>query len=109
MTIASQQAVLRFQPAALTKGLAQLHGRAERGHEAGVLPWLLHEVASAEAHGLDRKINAPPRRHDYDRQEVVVGAQALEQVESFRPGRRVAGVVEIDEHDVEDARTHGAV
>src|SRR5260221_2920630 len=109
MAVTAQEAILGFQAPALAKRPSQFDGRPERSYESGILPRLLYEVARTEAHGLHGEVDTPPCRHHHDGQEIVVGTQALEEIEAFRPRGRIAGVIEIDEHDVEDARANGAV
>ena len=72
-------------------------------------------IASSRSlsHGFWTKSRAPrriastatftdaPRRHDDHRQRLVGGVNALEQLEPFLAGRRVARVVEIHQDDVE--------
>ena len=54
----------------------------------------------AAAHGLDRQAHRAPGRHHDDRQRVVGGADAAEQIEAFLAGCRVARVVQIDQDHV---------
>ena len=90
---------------------AQLDLRPDDGEQPRVVPRLLHEVARAAAHRLYRDIDAGPRGEHDDRKRRILGLQAREQIQPFLAGRRVAGVVEIDQRRIEvgfvDRREHG--
>ena len=97
---AMQRLVGQLEPAAAAEGAAELDLRAHDGQQPLVVPRLLDEVAGAAAHRLDRDVDRAPGRHHDDRQRLVGGADAAQQVEPFLAGGGVAGVVEVDEDDV---------
>ena len=82
--------------------------RADDREQPLVVPRLLHEVAGAAAHRLDGDVDRSPGGHHHDGQRLVGGVDALQQVEPLFAGRRVAGVVEVHQHDVVVAHLEGA-
>ncbi len=99
----AQQLVLRLQVLAAAQGPSQVDLGAQDGEEPVVLPRLLDEVAGTVAHRLDRQIDARPGRHHHDRQRIVEGAQARDQLEPLLPRGRVTGVVQVHQNGVEIA------
>jgi hypothetical protein len=77
---------------------------AQRRDQMRVVPRLLHEVAHAAAHRLNRQVDAAPTGHDDHRQQPVELLHARQQIDALTPRRRVAGVVEVHQHGVECAR-----
>ena len=106
---AQARRALELPPAA--QRAAQLDLRSDNREQPRVVPRLLHEVARAAAHRLDRDIDARPRGQHDDRQRRILGLQPREQVEPFLARRRIARVIQIDERGVEvrfgDGREHG--
>src|SRR6185436_10007349 len=66
-----------------------------------VVPRLLHVVAGAAAHGLDRALHAPPGGHHHHRKRRIEPPQGGEQVEPLAAAGGVARVVQIDQGGVE--------
>jgi hypothetical protein len=95
--------VLRLQPLAVPQGMVQVDLGAEDLEQPDVVPRLGHEVAGPQAHRLDRQVDGRPGRHHHDRQVGVEGLEAGEEIEPLAPRRRVAGVVEVHQDDVEVA------
>ncbi len=91
---------LRFEASGTAQRPSELHLRAQDGEQPFVVPRLLDEVAGAAAHRFDRDVHRAPRRHDDDRQDGVAGVDLPEQLEAFLARRRVARVVEVDQHHV---------
>ncbi len=52
-----------------------------------VVPWLLNEVAHAEAHGLDREVDRSPAGHDDDRELPIERLHARQQVDALAARR----------------------
>jgi len=111
--------LLRQQPLLNAERLGQLAAlrgilappRASRGdfasqrrEQLAVVPRLLHEVADAPPHRFDGEIDAAPAGHDDDGQEPIVILHARQEVDPFAPRRRVAGVIEIHQDEIERAR-----
>ena len=105
-----RQARRAFELTAAAQRPAQFHLCSDDGEQPGVVPRLLHEVAGAAAHRLDRHIDARPGGQHDDRQRRVLGLQACQQIEAFLARRRIARVIQIDERGVEvrfvDRREH---
>ena len=80
VAVCAQHLVLGFEPLALSERARQLDLRAEYREQARVVPGLLHEVARAALHRLDRKPDAAPRRHHDDGKRRVNLAHAREEV-----------------------------
>ena len=59
------------------------------------------EIAHAMPHGFDRDVDRSPAGHDDDGQLPVDGLDARQQVDALASGRRVAGVVEVHQQEVE--------
>ena len=91
---------LRLQASGPAQRPSELHLRAQDREQPLVVPGLLDEVAGAAAHRLDRDVHRAPRRHDDDRKDGVGGMDLPEQLEPFLARRRVARVVEVDQHHV---------
>ena len=64
---------------------AQLDLRADDREQPGVVPGLLHEVARAPAHRLDRHVDARPCGQDDDGKRRIFGLQPREQIEPSCP------------------------
>jgi len=96
-----QRSILRFELLLTPQRAGELDLRPDDREEARVLPRLLHEIARAAAHRLDRDLHAAPRRHDDDRQRGIMRAQLREQIEPFLTRGRVARVVQVHQHRVE--------
>ena len=72
--------------------------------EVRVVPRLLHEVAHAAPHRLDGEIHRAPAGHDDDRQQLVDAAWTrASRSMPFAARRRVAGVVQIHQQQIERA------
>ena len=99
-----QPGVGLLQPLVAPHRAAQLDLRPHRRQQLVVVPRLLDVVARAAAHGLDRPGDAAEPGHHQDRQRRVERPDALHQVEAFLARRRVAGVVEIEDDEVEVRR-----
>ena len=85
-------------------GPAQVDLRSHRDQQPLVVPRLLDIVARAAAHRLDGAGDAAPRRHDEDGQRGIDRADPLDEVQAFLPGGRVAGVVEVEDGQIEVGR-----
>src|SRR2546427_1057481 len=96
-----ERSVLGLEALLPAERARELHLRAHDGEEPRVLPRLLHEVARAAAHRLDRDLDAAPRGHDDDGERRIVAAQLRQQVEPFLARRRVARALEGHQHGVE--------
>ena len=96
-----QCSILGFEPLLAPQRARELDLRAHDREQPRVLPRLLHEIARAAAHRLDRDLHAAPRRHDDDRQRGIMRAQLREQIEPFLTRGRVARVVQVHQHRVE--------
>ena len=75
--------------------------------ERRVVPRLLHEVPHAAAHGLDGEVDRAPAGHHDDRQRAVQRLQARQEVDALAARRRVAGVVQVHQHEIEPRPLHG--
>src|SRR6185437_12933567 len=65
-----------------------------------VVPGLLHKVAGAAMHGLDRQLNRAPRSH-HDYGQCAVNGQSLRhQLQAFTAGRGVTAVVQVEQSGV---------
>ena len=74
--------------------------------ERPVVPGLENEAARALTHRFDRQLDAAPRgHHDHGRQGMSL-AQPAQEVNTLGARGRVAGVVEVHEHEV-GAPAHG--
>ena len=98
--IGLERSVLGFEPLLPPQGARELDLGADNREQPCVFPRLLHEVAGAAPHRLDRDFDAAPRGHDDHRQCRVVAAQLRQQIEPFLPRGRVARVVQIHQHHV---------
>ncbi len=96
----AQQSGFGFQLLGALQGAMQFDLGAQDCQQALVLPGLLDEVASAAAHGFDRKSNVAPGRHDDDWNVAVEGDDFRKQVETFLAGGGVARVIQVDEDGV---------
>jgi hypothetical protein len=70
-----------FELPAAAQRAAQLDLRPDNREQPGVVPRLLHEVACAAPHRLDRHIHARPRGQDDDRKCRVFGVKPGQQIE----------------------------
>ena len=93
-----------FVGVGLAARAARLDLLPQRRQKVRVVPRLLHEVADAAPHRLDREIDAAPAGHDDHREQAVELLDARQQVDPFTPRGRVAGVVQIHQHQIERAR-----
>ena len=96
-----EELVLALEPVSATKRLAELDLSPQNAEKTRVVPRLLHEVARAGTHRLERELDAPPRGHDHDRKRVVDVVQSLEQVETLATRSRVACVVQVHQQQIE--------
>ena len=94
------RACLRFEAPGPAQRPSELHLRPQDGEQPIVVPRLFDEVAGAPAHRFDSDVHRPPRRHDDDRQDGIAGVDLPQQLEAFLARRRVARVVEVDQHHV---------
>src|SRR2546430_13322350 len=99
----AQRTVFALELLTATQRPTELDLGAECREQPAVVPRLLDEVARAAAHRLDGAVDAGPGGHHHDRGRGVESLEPREQIESFRPGRRVAGVVHVDQEGVEVA------
>ena len=97
----AQQAVFRFQHFSLPHCPAKFDLGAQNGNQPRIFPGLLDKVTGAAAHGLDREIDIGPRRHDDNAQAAVMSTELGQQLQTFRAGSSVAGVIEVDEQRIE--------
>src|SRR5439155_12411183 len=74
---------------------------AECREQPAVVPRLLDEVARAAAHRLDRAVDRGPCGHHHDRRRHLERLEPRQEIEPFRPGRGVPGVVHVDQEGVE--------
>jgi hypothetical protein len=72
--------------------------------ELVVVPGLLHEVAHAAPHGFDRDVDRTPSGHHDDRELAVESLDARQQIDSLAARRRIAGVVQVHQQQIERAR-----
>jgi hypothetical protein len=99
----AQHRVLVLEPTGAAQRATELHLAREPCDQAPVVPGFLDVVARTESHGLDGAIDAAPGRHHEDRKGRIALVDLLQQVETFAARRGVAGVVHVDEHEVEVA------
>jgi hypothetical protein len=81
---------------------------AHYGNHAIVIPGLLNEIASAPAHRFHGQIDTAPGRHHNHRRRIALRFQAGQQIEPFRAGGGIAGVVEVGQNQVEGLAAHRA-
>ena len=82
----------------------KVHLGLDRGEQARSLsPWLLDVVAASSAHRLYSSAHTCPRGHGDHRQSLIQLAQGPEQAQSFLSGGGVAGVVQIEQDQIEIA------
>src|SRR5437016_13046162 len=103
----AQRTVFALELLTATQRPTELDLGAECREQPAVVPRLLDEVARAAAHRLDGAVDAGPGGHHHDWGRGVEPLEPREQLESFRPGRRVAGVVQVDQEGVEVAGVQG--
>jgi hypothetical protein len=106
-TLVAQRPVLVLEPLPAAQRPRELGLGAQRGYEARVLPRLLHEVAGPAPHRLHREVDAPPGGHHDDGQARVEGLELRQEIRALAARGRVAGVVEVHEHDVRLPRLGG--
>jgi hypothetical protein len=106
--LVAQHPVLGLQALPAAQRAPEIDLRPDDAEEPLVLPRLLHEIARAAPHRLDRQVDAPPGGHHDRRQRLVDRLQPREQVEPLAARRRVARVVQIHEDGVELALLDGA-
>src|SRR5690606_6766225 len=101
--IPPEQPVLALQALGPAERTTQLDLGAQDRDEALVVPRLLHIVARAPAHCLDRALDAAPRRHDDDGETRVARTEHAQQIEPLSARGGVARVVQVDEGGIEIA------
>ena len=96
-----EELVLALKSISATKRSAELDLSPQNAEKTRVVPRLLHEVASAGTHRLERQLDASPSGHDHDRKRVIDVVQSLEQVETFTTRSLVARVVRVHQQQIE--------
>ena len=105
----SEADVLGLEPLGTPQGPRQVDLRPDRGQQPLVVPRLLDVVARSPAHRLHSSVHTCPRGHGDHRQRFVQLAQGPEQVQSLPSGRGVAGIVQIEQHEIEISLLDGAL
>ncbi len=98
---ALQPGVCLLQPLASPQRPPKVHLGADRHQQPLVVPRLLDVVAGAATHRLDGAADAAPGGDDQHGQGGIQGTDPFHQVQAFLAGRGVAGVVEIEDREVE--------
>ena len=102
--LVDQGALFGVEALFFAKSTAFFHMCPEDRQKAFIFPRLLHEIAHAPAHHLDRQFHAPPSRHHDHRERAIQGPYLGQEVETFLAGRRIPRVVEVHQQHVEIAR-----
>ncbi len=84
------------QPAHLLAKRVILHAAIERHHEVVGVEGLGDVVVGARAHGGDRGVDAPERRHDHDGDDAIGGDDARAQIGSRDPLHLKVGEDDVD-------------